>query len=49
MYRSNDDTDFIYDNDDGYVCVWVDGSCLDNGKPYARAGYGVFYNWDNPL
>ena len=23
--------------------VFVDGACLDNGKPWARAGYGVWF------
>lgn len=35
---------FIID-DDGYVNVWVDGSCLRNGSPNAQAGYGVFFNF----
>lgn len=35
---------FLY-NEDNYVNVWVDGSCLGNGRPNARAGYGVFYNY----
>lgn len=38
--------DFIVDND-GYVNVWVDGSCLGNGQRGARAGYGIFYNYDH--
>lgn len=40
--------DFIVDND-GYVNVWVDGSCLGNGQPGARAGYGIFYNYDHNM
>lgn len=39
---------FLYD-DDGYVNVWVDGSCRGNGQPGARAGYGVFYNYDHRM
>merc|ERR1740128_209169 len=23
--------------------VYVDGACVDNGKPWARAGYGVWF------
>ena len=41
-----EDEDFLVDGD-GYVNVWVDGSCLRNGQPGARAGYGVFYNYDH--
>lgn len=41
-----EDEDFIVD-DDGYVNVWVDGSCLRNGQPGARAGYGIVYNFDH--
>lgn len=37
---------FIVD-DDGYVNVWVDGSCLGNGQPGARAGYGIVYDYDH--
>lgn len=48
VYYNNDYEDFIYD-DDNYVNVWVDGSCLGNGKPWARAGYGVFFNWEHEL
>ena len=25
------------------VWVYVDGACLDNRKPWARAGYGVWF------
>ena len=35
--------EFIYD-ESGYVQVFVDGSCLGNGTPNARAGIGVFWN-----
>ncbi|XP_055323977.1 ribonuclease H1-like [Sitodiplosis mosellana] len=41
-----EDEGFIVDND-GYVNVWVDGSCLRNGQPGARAGYGVVYDYDH--
>lgn len=47
-YYSYDDESFIYDNEN-YVNVWVDGSCLGNGRPGARAGYGVFFNWQHEL
>ena len=25
------------------INVYTDGACVDNGKPYARAGYGVYF------
>ena len=25
-------------------CVYIDGSCINNGKMNARAGYGVFFD-----
>ncbi len=25
-------------------CVYIDGSCINNGKVNARAGYGVFFD-----
>lgn len=28
----------------GYVKVWVDGSCLNNGRRNPAAGYGVVFN-----
>ena len=31
------------------VWVYVDGACLDNGKPWARAGYGVWFGNNNSL
>ncbi|RKO91903.1 hypothetical protein BDK51DRAFT_52515 [Blyttiomyces helicus] len=33
----------------GYRLVHVDGSCLENGAPNARAAMGLFYGHDNPL
>lgn len=44
MYE--DDDGFLID-DDGYVNVWIDGSCLGNGRRNARAGYGVFFNYNH--
>lgn len=29
--------------------IYVDGSCLDNGKPGARAGWGCFATYENQL
>lgn len=39
---------FLKDND-GYINVWIDGSCLRNGQPGAQAGYGVFYNFNHRM
>ena len=29
------------------INVYTDGACVDNGKPYARAGYGVYFGKDD--
>ncbi|KAG8765685.1 hypothetical protein FRC12_007361 [Ceratobasidium sp. 428] len=34
--------------DEDKVEVWTDGSCLDNGKPSARAAYGVYFGEGDP-
>lgn len=36
-------------NKDGYVLVYTDGSCRDNGKASAVAGYGVYFDENHPL
>lgn len=28
--------------------VYCDGSCLNNGKPNARAGYGIYFGENDP-
>jgi len=30
------------------INVYTDGACVDNGKPYARAGYGVYFGANDP-
>jgi ribonuclease HI len=30
------------------INVYTDGACVNNGKPYARAGYGVYFGKDDP-
>ena len=30
------------------IKVYTDGACVDNGKPYARAGYGVYFGKNDP-
>lgn len=42
------DNYFLEDND-GYVHVYTDGSCENNGRANAIAGYGVYFNDGNPL
>ena len=34
---------FIIDSDN-YIIVYTDGSCLNNGKPDAQAGIGVWFD-----
>ncbi|KAH8372665.1 hypothetical protein KR009_002384 [Drosophila setifemur] len=34
---------------DGFVIVYTDGSCLNNGRPGACAGYGVYFGTDHKL
>lgn len=34
---------------DGYVIVFTDGACSQNGKVGAKAGIGVWFNHNNPL
>lgn len=33
----------VAQNDDEFVAVWTDGSCLANGKDGAKAGVGVYF------
>jgi ribonuclease HI len=30
------------------INVYIDGSCIHNGKPYAKAGYAVYFGQDDP-
>ena len=30
------------------ITVYTDGACIDNGKPYARAGYGIWFKENDP-
>ena len=30
------------------ITVYTDGACIDNGKPYARAGYGIWFGENDP-
>ena len=33
---------------DGFTKCWIDGSCKDNGREGARAGYGVYWGEKHP-
>lgn len=44
MGRYEFDTDKL-----GYVHVYTDGSCVNNGKMGAKAGLGVYFGEDHPL
>ena len=36
-------------DDEGFVIVYTDGSCENNGRPNARAGYGIWWADHHPL
>lgn len=41
---------YEFDTDElGYVQVFTDGSCINNGKKGAKAGLGVYFGEDHPL
>lgn len=40
---------YFYEDDDGYVHVYTDGSCENNGRPNAIAGYGVYFGEGHKL
>lgn len=35
--------------EDGYVVVYTDGACENNGQPNAKAGIGVWFSDENPM
>lgn len=41
--------DYFYEDSDGYVHVYTDGSCENNGRPNAIAGYGVYFGEGHKL
>lgn len=43
----NKENDFVIKN--GYVIVYTDGACENNGKSKAKAGIGVWFGENNPL
>lgn len=40
--------EFLLDSE-GYVIVYTDGSCFNNGQKNACAGYGVYFGDDHVL
>lgn len=40
--------DYIQDTN-GYIQVYTDGACVQNGKPTAKAGIGVYFCEGHPL
>lgn len=42
------DMEFILDSE-GYVIVYTDGSCFNNGQKNACAGYGVYFGDNHVL
>lgn len=36
-------------DEEGFVIVYTDGSCFNNGQKNACAGYGVYFGEDHPL
>lgn len=50
----NDENSFIIEtldqlNELDSVLVYTDGGCINNGKPNAKAGYGVYFGEKHPL
>lgn len=41
--------DCLATNDSGFVEVYTDGACSNNGRSGAKAGIGVWFNDDHPL
>lgn len=40
---------YFMEDDSGFVHVYTDGSCENNGKPNAIAGYGVYFGEGHSL
>ncbi|XP_031629251.1 ribonuclease H1-like [Contarinia nasturtii] len=49
-YYTDDSLEFplMYDEDDNYVLVYIDGACMYNGRWNASAGIGVVFGIDHP-
>lgn len=46
--QQNNNDDFIL-TEDGYVVVYTDGACSNNGKYGAKGGIGVWFNSNHIL
>lgn len=40
---------YFMEDEDGFVHVYTDGSCENNGKPNAIAGFGVYFGEGHSL
>lgn len=40
---------YFYEDNDGFVHVYTDGSCENNGRANAIAGYGVYFGEGHKL
>lgn len=38
-----------FQKEDGYVVVYTDGACTNNGYKGAKAGVGIWFGPDHPL
>ena len=43
-----DFSDDYEDSNNKYINVYTDGACINNGKPNAKAGYGIYFSPNNP-
>lgn len=41
--------DYFHEDNDGFVHVYTDGSCENNGRPNAIAGFGVYFGEGHKL
>lgn len=41
-------TEILYQNFIPDYCVYTDGACIDNGKPSAVAGFGIYFGKNDP-
>ena len=47
--KKEDDLDGFQRDENGFVIVFTDGACENNGKVGAKAGYGIFWADGHPL
>lgn len=48
-YRNDTDDKDTFITENGYVIVFTDGACENNGKPNAKAGIGVWFGDNHQL